>query len=874
MFTSFASRCACATLLAATLLAGCTDELKYRKGDPANGSIGFNARLMSGWVNTRAEQCDRPYVSDVKGGEAIADSLFLNMTTTPGVMTGTYDLRHAEGLEYDTDRKGEGIVTRATPVTPDNGEMYTDFGVSAYSYQGDWDEATATPDFFYNLKASRQTNGIYNLADSYFWPAQGYNMRFFAMAPYNNAYFTMSDASKKGSPTITVDIPGNVGYQKDLLVATSGEMTNRPNENVDLNFQHPLTAIRFVVGDDMVAGVVQKINIHNVLCQGELNLANNQWIQGSQKRTYYQTIGKTVQDAGNGNASQNTEITNASQTFMMMPQTLPDDAMISMEITVGGKLYTVSAPIAGQVWQPGTTVTYQLSTSSIGWTYSLNVTATEPITSLTSRLRIESYRTHSTGRKETIPYTFEYSEDNCKTWSKNAPSCLEQIIAPTTVTTVDDWNFQFKDLQSIESDLEVLRSNPEVGTVENPYNLSNSTGEETVENTANCYVIKAAGKYRIPLVYGNGIKNGLPNPDSYNGPAVDNTYILKKFINHLGNAISDPYIYNNTGCTPGGCKIVYSHNYAVENLHLDETKQYLDFDVNKNRIWSGNTIISVTDASGNTMWSWQIWITPKDVNKTIPIQNSNSGLTHYVMNQSLGQTGYNGNQLIWVKVSNKNASKIVDLTLPTTNSSRCPSGLLYNFGNKMPVCIVTKGTSRSSTNAISQYTTIAMSNGTTYLKNTCLYPNGSQQQNHTLYINLWDNSLTGYASSWTPGQRTTKIKTIYDPSPVGFCVISESAMSVLATGTKYSSKDQWGFYQILPDGTKIWSLELGFFRYSGSLTSSYGNGCYIMGNTAVSSTQVYEIYGGTFYYCYFRLHTRGSYCGDMVLCQTEDDREL
>lgn len=47
-----------------------------------------------------------------------------------------------------------------------------------------------------------------------------------------------------------------------------------------------------------------------------------------------------------------------------------------------------------------------------------------------------------------------------------------------------------------------------VQTGKTPYNLSNSSGEETVENTANCYLVNAPGIYSLPLVYGNGIKNG------------------------------------------------------------------------------------------------------------------------------------------------------------------------------------------------------------------------------------------------------------------------------------------------------------------------------------------------------------------------------
>ena len=50
-----------------------------------------------------------------------------------------------------------------------------------------------------------------------------------------------------------------------------------------------------------------------------------------------------------------------------------------------------------------------------------------------------------------------------------------------------------------------LKNAQALGSNGAPYNLSNSTGAATVENTANSYVISAPGVYMFPLVYGNAI---------------------------------------------------------------------------------------------------------------------------------------------------------------------------------------------------------------------------------------------------------------------------------------------------------------------------------------------------------------------------------
>lgn len=47
-------------------------------------------------------------------------------------------------------------------------------------------------------------------------------------------------------------------------------------------------------------------------------------------------------------------------------------------------------------------------------------------------------------------------------------------------------------------------------------------------NTANCYIVNAEGSYRIPLVYGNAIQNGLISVDNPSGV----------FVDHLGKSIA------------------------------------------------------------------------------------------------------------------------------------------------------------------------------------------------------------------------------------------------------------------------------------------------------------------------------------------------
>ena len=93
------------------------------------------------------------------------------------------------------------------------------------------------------------------------------------------------------------------------------------------------------------------------------------------------------------------------------------------------------------------------------------------------------------------------------------------------------------------------------------YDLSTFGGDES-QNTANCYIVNAPGTYKLPLVYGNAIKDGTDNTTTYTKAAEDVDGI-KDFVNHLDNVISNPYIYNNDGCTPGG----HHHRVAGPREH-------------------------------------------------------------------------------------------------------------------------------------------------------------------------------------------------------------------------------------------------------------------------------------------------------------------
>ena len=104
-------------------------------------------------------------------------------------------------------------------------------------------------------------------------------MKFFAYAPKGDANYKFSEKNKVGSPSIDITIPSDVADQKDLLVAQSGEVKSNAYSTLPLTFNHALTAVRFVCGEDMEKGVVKSISLKNIETERAM------WIPSEAMRT-------------------------------------------------------------------------------------------------------------------------------------------------------------------------------------------------------------------------------------------------------------------------------------------------------------------------------------------------------------------------------------------------------------------------------------------------------------------------------------------------------------------------------------------------------------------------------------------------------------
>ena len=314
--------------------------------------------------------------------------------------------------------------------------------------------------------------------------------------------------------------------------------------------------------------------------------------------------------------------------------------------------------------------------------------------------------------------------------------------------------------------------------------VDNAGSARSTMSTANCYMVHTAGDYKLPLVYGNAIKDGAANTAAYTGIADANTTLT--FPNHAGNAIDAPWITKATTGTGAdkGMGIVVS---TAELLWQDAQGlvtavgidgDYLTLTVGKDAATQeGNAVIAAKDAGGNIVWSWHIWVTKETfADATLTTVTTGTGTlgTDYqvykVTPVNLGwvPTGGDGKQgyAPYYQWGRK------DAFIPATGNDNT-NHTVYDISNTA----VTRLTYESSTTA-----TIAdnIKNPTKHY-----YNSSTDGPCDTQYYNMWDAQQT-----FTYNITTATKKTVYDPCPAGFCVPTGNLYYFMGDSS-YRSDSNW-----------------------------------------------------------------------------------
>ena len=300
-----------------------------------------------------------------------------------------------------------------------------------------------------------------------------------------------------------------------------------------------------------------------------------------------------------------------------------------------------------------------------------------------------------------------------------------------------------------------------------------------LRNTANCYVVRTAGSYKIPLVYGNAIKNGDTNAAAYT--RLGTTYTAD-FVNHLGNQITSPFIEANAGCSAGSVGLLWQTDKGdITEVNLvDGTDcRYLQFTVGQIPATNGVAVVYVKDKNGDTMWSWMIWLTTDNLE---PLTFTNHTEVEYnLMPEALG-TIWNAGRTKSFNVHYQWGRK--DPMCPPNAYNSNANRPLYDikgdtytgFGNYgVANDSDAGGTVRSVANSIKmpekfflQYDEV-----------------GYNWNNLDYFYNFWNAADT---AATLDDNQATAIKTIYDPCPAGWMLPAGRAFTGFTTsGSSVSS---------------------------------------------------------------------------------------
>ena len=347
-----------------------------------------------------------------------------------------------------------------------------------------------------------------------------------------------------------------------------------------------------------------------------------------------------------------------------------------------------------------------------------------------------------------------------------------------------------------------------------------------LRETANCYVVRTTGLYKFPVVYGNGIKNGVANTAAFTRQGSDYT---AEFVNHLGNAITSPFIEKNANCLPASAALLWqTGTNLLDSVGLVEGGdcKYIQFRVKNVPATNGNAMLVVKDSGGNIMWSWHIWLTSDILGPEEFVNHTD--VDYKLMSENLGA--------MW-------------------NAERTRSfNPHYQWGRKDPMCPPASYSSGSNMtlydvdgnvySGFGAFGTDCDESADKTVANAIKNPNkfftrhnSSNHNWNTLgwFNNFWNAAMT--ASSSLADDQATAVKTIYDPCPIGYMLPSGRAFTgFTTTGDNSSDSTQfnkigdwangWQFKKNANDAIGNFFPASGYRTYdSGALgnVSGYGN---------------------------------------------------
>ena len=337
------------------------------------------------------------------------------------------------------------------------------------------------------------------------------------------------------------------------------------------------------------------------------------------------------------------------------------------------------------------------------------------------------------------------------------PVAANTTLSSATVTMGDKEAISFGASQTLEGKVyNVRKTQATAAPAVTDLSMVDCAGNARANGmwTANCYMVHTAGDYKLPLVYGNAIKDGADNTAAYNPGGTTSTNYCANFVNHAGDAINAPWITKSTdgkGVNKGMGITVASAELLWQDAEGLITKVGIDGDYLTLTVGTvaatqeGNAVIAVK-AGSTIVWSWHIWVTKQTFAALTPVNTGSYTYQLTPMNlgwvgdATSGATGY----CTFYQWGRKDAFK---------GTGSCTDENVYNISNATVTGITHTDVTNVTIGGNIQHPTVHNRNSST--TGPC----------NTQFYNMWDAQQTS-----TDIAAAATVKTVYDPCPPGFCV--------------------------------------------------------------------------------------------------------
>ena len=295
------------------LLASCSMEPDL---EPESG-ISFAARTGGLSPATRAS-CDTVCASEVSGR-----SFLLTVEAEPTCGTAV---------------KGAPVLT-----------VHDRIGVSGYRYPS-WQAGPVTEildDVCFTMH-----DGIWTAPGRPVPKLEGTGMyhRYFAYGPYGAEGLSPDNSS--GILRLKYEVPSAAEFQQDIIVASTGDC-DPLQSRINLDFRHILSSVRLSVDDASSNLTIKDVCFRNISSSAEWDYESG-WKPAASVGDFHLPLDLAVHK---GTA---VGINGGENTLMLLPQTLGKDACVAVTLVKDGNEQVLSAPIAGQTWEPGVSYSYVL----------------------------------------------------------------------------------------------------------------------------------------------------------------------------------------------------------------------------------------------------------------------------------------------------------------------------------------------------------------------------------------------------------------------------------------------------------------------------------------------------------------------------------